>query len=89
MKRSVLAAVVALSLLSGLWTLKASGQAVFGSIIGTVTDPSGAAVPNAKITVLNQRKGTTRPGDHERKRKLYRHPLDPRRLRGSDRGSRF
>src|ERR1700734_3819051 len=59
MKRSVLAAVVALLLLSGLWTLKASGQAVFGSIIGTVTDPSGAAVSNAKITVLNQGKGTT------------------------------
>ena len=59
MKRSVLAAVVALLLLSGLWTLKLSGQAVFGSIIGTVTDPSGAAVPNAKITVLNQRKGTS------------------------------
>ncbi|MGA8199518.1 MAG: carboxypeptidase-like regulatory domain-containing protein, partial [Candidatus Sulfotelmatobacter sp.] len=59
MKRSVLAAVVALLLLSSLWTLKLSGQAVFGSIIGTVTDPSGAAVPNAKITVLNQRKGTS------------------------------
>jgi hypothetical protein len=37
----------------------ASGQAVYGSILGTITDPSGAAVPNAKITVLDQRKGTS------------------------------
>jgi hypothetical protein len=59
MKRSVLAAAVALLLLSGLWTLTASGQAVFGSIAGTVTDPSGAAVPNAKVTVIDQAKGTT------------------------------
>src|SRR5260370_25620500 len=35
------------------------GQAVCGSIIGTVTDPQGAAVANAKVTVLNERKGTT------------------------------
>ena len=34
------------------------GQAVYGSIIGTVTDPQGAAVANAKVTVTNQRKGT-------------------------------
>ena len=27
------------------------GQAVFGGIIGTVADSSGAAVPNAKITI--------------------------------------
>ena len=37
----------------------ALGQAVYGSIIGTVTDPQGAAVANAKVTVINQRKGTT------------------------------
>src|ERR1051325_5541639 len=37
----------------------AFGQAVYGSIIGTVTDPQGAAVPNAKVTVTNVRKGTT------------------------------
>jgi hypothetical protein len=37
----------------------ANAQAVYGSIIGTVTDPQGAAVPNAKVTVTDVRKGTT------------------------------
>src|ERR1700719_3851474 len=35
------------------------GQAVYGSIIGTITDPQGAAVANAKVTVTDQRKGTS------------------------------
>src|SRR6202790_4893227 len=59
MKKSALAAVVALVLFCGLWMPMASGQAVYGSILGTVTDPSGAAVPNAKVTVVDQRKGTS------------------------------
>ncbi len=59
MKRSVLAAVAAFTLLCGLWTPIASGQAVYGSILGTATDPSGAAVPNAKIKVTSQTKNTT------------------------------
>src|SRR5438093_9940096 len=42
-----------------LWTPPASGQAVFGSIFGTVTDPSGAAVPNAKVTVTSASKATS------------------------------
>jgi hypothetical protein len=59
MKKSALAAVVTCVLLCGLWTSIASAQAVYGSILGTITDPSGAAVPNAKISVIDQRKGTS------------------------------
>jgi hypothetical protein len=58
MKRSALAAVAGFAILCSLWTPIASGQAVFGSVAGTVTDPSGAAVPNAKVTVASQAKGT-------------------------------
>jgi carboxypeptidase family protein/TonB-dependent receptor-like protein len=58
MKRSAFAAVAILALLCGLLTSGASGQAVFGSIEGTITDPSGAAVSGAKVTVTDQAKGT-------------------------------
>ncbi len=37
----------------------AMAQAVYGSIFGTVTDPSGAVVPNVTVTVLDVTKGTT------------------------------
>lgn len=59
MKKSVLAAVLTLGLLCCFCVPEALGQAVFGSILGTVTDPSGAAVANAKVTVIDQRKGTS------------------------------
>ena len=38
---------------------KSSGQAVYGSILGTVTDQQGAAVAGAKVTVTSVGKGTT------------------------------
>ena len=38
-------------------TLPARGQAVFGSIVGTVTDPTGAVIPNANVTVTDTNKG--------------------------------
>jgi outer membrane receptor protein involved in Fe transport len=41
-----------------LLTNQAAGQAVYGSIFGTITDQTGAAVPNAKVTVTSVRQGT-------------------------------
>lgn len=40
----------------------ASGQAVYGSIIGTVTDPQGNVVAGAKVTVTSTTKGTSFEG---------------------------
>ncbi len=37
----------------------AYGQAVYGSIVGTVTDSTGAAIPNAAVVVTDVSKGTT------------------------------
>jgi hypothetical protein len=61
MTKQVTTAVV-VSLLICLATFAvptAQAQAVYGSILGTVTDPQGAAVANAKVTVIDQRKGTS------------------------------
>jgi len=59
MRRSLWCAVASLSLLCGLWVPGAVGQAVYGSVIGTVTDPSGAAVNGAKIVATSQSKNVT------------------------------
>jgi len=59
MKRSVWIALAALSLLCVFGIPAAMGQAVYGSILGTVTDPSGAAVNGAKVTVTSQTKNTS------------------------------
>ncbi len=55
----ILTTFAACVLMIALCTPPASGQAVYGSIFGTVTDPSGAAVPNAKVTVTSVAKGTS------------------------------
>src|SRR5579864_594183 len=59
MKRSACIAVAAFGLLCSLWAPSAMGQAVYGSIFGTVTDPSGAAVNGAKVTVTSQSKNVS------------------------------
>jgi Carboxypeptidase regulatory-like domain len=50
-------ALLAVSTITG--TQLASAQAVYGSIFGTVTDSSGAVVPNATVTVADVAKGTS------------------------------
>jgi outer membrane receptor protein involved in Fe transport len=51
-----LPAIIALSiaLSQGL-----SGQAVYGTIVGTVIDPTGAVVPGAKVVIRDMDRGTT------------------------------
>ena len=57
-RRFTVAALVVLCSLT-IMTASALGQAVYGSILGTITDPSGAAVAGAKVTVTSVGKGTS------------------------------
>src|SRR6202521_3423969 len=58
-RRSGWLALVVFCFSFNLCTYTASGQAVFGSIIGTVTDAQGNAVSGAKVTVTSISKSTT------------------------------
>lgn len=40
-------------------SMPARGQAVYGNIVGTVTDPQGSAVPNAKVTITDTLRQTS------------------------------
>ncbi|MBV9887342.1 MAG: carboxypeptidase regulatory-like domain-containing protein, partial [Acidobacteria bacterium] len=57
-RRSVWVGLLVLALAVGFHVPQAVAQAVFGSIFGTVTDPQGAGVVGAKVTVTNIAKGT-------------------------------
>src|SRR5581483_11421245 len=58
-RRFVVAATLLTLLFVTLTTNSAFAQTVYGSILGTVTDPQNAAVAGAKVTVTNQRKDTS------------------------------
>ncbi|MEQ1352965.1 MAG: TonB-dependent receptor [Candidatus Acidiferrum sp.] len=58
-RRSVWVALVVFCFAFNLCTYTASGQAVYGSVIGTVTDAQGGGVVGAKVTVTSVTKGTT------------------------------
>jgi hypothetical protein len=58
-RRSIWAALAVLCLICGFKTSTALAQAVYGSVLGTVTDPQGSAVVGAKVTVTSTTKGTT------------------------------
>jgi outer membrane receptor protein involved in Fe transport len=57
-KAASIPALLVGALLCGLCTVRVNAQAVYGSILGTVTDPKGAAVVGAKVKVTDQNKGT-------------------------------
>jgi hypothetical protein len=57
--RRTLCLAMAVVFVCGLAVTGAVGQAVYGSILGTVTDPSGAAVNGAKVTVTSQTKNVS------------------------------
>jgi Carboxypeptidase regulatory-like domain len=52
-------ASVCLALFVLLTPVAALGQAVYGNVVGSVTDPSGAAVPNAKVTITDTARAVT------------------------------
>jgi hypothetical protein len=57
-KRSIWVALVVFCFSLNLCTYTASGQAVFGSVIGNVTDAQGNAVSGAKVVVTSITKST-------------------------------
>ncbi len=57
-RRSIWVGLTVLCLVCGFKTSTTLAQAVYGSILGTVTDPQGAAVSGAKVTVISVTKST-------------------------------
>src|SRR4051794_32300162 len=55
-QRLVLIALV----ITALFTSVTFGQAVNGTLLGTINDASGATVPNAKVTITETNTGVTR-----------------------------
>jgi hypothetical protein len=58
-KFSLATLLLVLVAMMSLASVQVAAQAVFGGIAGTVTDPQGAAVPNASVTVTDMDKGTS------------------------------
>jgi Carboxypeptidase regulatory-like domain/TonB dependent receptor-like, beta-barrel len=52
-KRNVSILSLCIMVFVAFWPLRTSGQVLTAEILGTATDPSGAAVPGLKVTVVN------------------------------------
>ena len=60
--KSMVHVVLTIVLLSVVFKQAGFGQAVSGNIIGTVTDPSGAAVPQVDVAITDVDRGLRLPG---------------------------
>ncbi len=49
-----------------LWQTNLFGQAITGTLLGSVQDQSGAVVPNAAVTVTNEGTGVINKNGHQR-----------------------
>src|SRR5436309_12948329 len=58
-KQAILGWMLVLCLAFGVLAATSFGQAVYGSIIGTVTDTQGNTVAGSKVTVTSITKGTS------------------------------
>src|SRR5579885_3409701 len=58
-RQTIVGCCLLLCLVLGVFATTSRGQAVYGSIIGTVTDPQGNAVAGAIVTVTSVTKGTS------------------------------
>ena len=64
---AILAWVVALASLSA----PAMAQVLYGSLVGTITDESGLAVPGATVTITQAETNQSRAGTTSSQRSLY------------------
>src|SRR5687767_7765858 len=61
MNRKMLARIALLSVLCAAWASHgAAAQSVYGSLVGNVTDSSGAAIPGATVTATQSETNLTR-----------------------------
>jgi len=68
-KSGKLIAISLLILAFGLLSPRANAQVLYGSIVGTVTDPTGATIPRAAVKATNPQTGESRDvvSDEERR----------------------
>lgn len=64
MSKRVILIVAVIAISSGV-TLPLHAQATFGSITGSITDASGAVIPQVTVSVLNQATGVERQATHD------------------------
>ncbi len=58
-----LAAVIAITLVGGFGSARLSAQLLYGTLVGNVSDGTGAVIPGAQVTITNEGTGASRAGE--------------------------